>query len=576
MILEKKKQKMLSKRIGYPFFILLLFLFFFFQLTGRDLAEAGNILWTGRYTLELMGKCLLFALPVGGGLCFLFYRLGSRDGENFLYHPVLVHERKAYLIKTAVYFLSVLLCWVPGYLAYFPAICAYDTPVQMGQIMDGYMIDHHPIAHTLILKGCVGLGEGLFESVTVGVGIYAFLQMLLLAGAFTYGLMALEEAGVRRRFIVPIWIYSMIFPFHLYMSVSMTKDTVFSAFFLIQLTAFCKLLREKRNTIRPQSRDMVYLAAAIGMILFRNNGRYAMLVLLGIQLLTLVFAKAQRKLWTRLFLNSLAGFVLGSLLLSGLFAVTNAEQGDRREMLSIPIQQFARTMVYHGGVGVLPEDDNTMQEVDKALINDFILNEAWRDYKPDLADPVKKHTNTYVARYRFGDFVRTYFRLLGQYPGDFINAFLSVNAGYLYVNDTSHATINAEEGRTGRGYIQTEWMEELNTRGLYKDSKWEWLHQVMEVWADENAYLKIPVLKYLFVPGSYLWLYLLFLGYLFLRKRFAMCLPLSLAAGYYGTLLLGPTVQMRYIYPLMIVLPFLVLLQGQSKEDGKGTGIADV
>lgn len=54
-------------------------------------------------------------------------------------------------------------------------------------------------------------------------------------------------------------------------------------------------------------------------------------------------------------------------------------------------------MIYHGGVSVLAEDDNTMDAADKALINDFILDEAYRDYDPGIADPVKRHTNTYVA-----------------------------------------------------------------------------------------------------------------------------------------------------------------------------------
>lgn len=99
-------------------------------------------------------------------------------------------------------------------------------------------------------------------------------------------------------------------------------------------------------------------------------------------------------------------------------------------MLSMPIQQMARCMIYHGGVGVLPEDDGTMSEQDRALVNDFILDEAYRDYDPGIADPVKRHTNTYVVRYRSGDFLRTYFHLLKFYPGDMINAALAVDAGF--------------------------------------------------------------------------------------------------------------------------------------------------
>lgn len=64
-------------------------------------------------------------------------------------------------------------------------------------------------------------------------------------------------------------------------------------------------------------------------------------------------------------------FLYRAFVLSAVFSATHAEQGDRREMLSMPIQQMARCMIYHGGVGVLPEDDGTMSEQDRALVNDL-------------------------------------------------------------------------------------------------------------------------------------------------------------------------------------------------------------
>ncbi|MBQ7926698.1 MAG: hypothetical protein IJ335_10460, partial [Lachnospiraceae bacterium] len=257
----------------------------------------------------------------------------------------------------------------------------------------------------------------------------------------------------------------------------------------------------------------------------------------------------------------------------GLFKVTGAEQGDRREMLSMPIQQLARCMVYHGGVGVLPEDDASMEESHKSLINDFILNEGYREYRPDIADPVKRHTNTYVVRYRIKDFAGTYLALLRQYPGDFINAALATNAGYLYVGDESHAYINASENEKGLGYVQTRFLtEELNSYGVYQASKLPGALAFFERWADDNGYLKLPVLKYLFMPGIFLWLYLLLAGYLILYRKYDKCVPLALVMGYFATMLLGPTVQLRYIYPLMVILPFAAALSLAKPEAGGEPG----
>lgn len=555
------REGLLCAKKGYPLYSLLGFLFVLFCKAEADLAACGNIVWNGSYLLELLAVSLVAGILLGCILCFMSYRLSARERKQEC-GQVFLGQGKVFWIALAL----IVLCWVPCYLAYYPAICAYDTNVQTGQIVDGAYNDHHPIAHTLLVAGAMEAGERLFGDVNTGIALYAALQMLFLAGALAYGISLLNRFRVRRVFRVLLLLYAMLFPFHWYMSISVIKDTVFSAFFLLQVLSFYGILREGGNSRKITGLDISFFIGTLGMILFRNNGKYAMMVLLFFLFLALWKGKQCRRLWGRMFLNAMVAFLAGNLLLTALFRVTNAEQGDRREMLSMPIQQMARCMLYHGGIGVLPEDDATMEEQDKALINDFLLDESYREYRPDISDPVKRHTNTYVPRYRTEEFVTTYLNLLAEYPGDYINAVLAVNAGYLFPGDTTHAVINENGVDKGLGYVQTRWVDaELNPRGIYKDSKWELLHEKLEDWADRNAYLDIPVLKYMFVPGSYLWLYLLLACILILQKRYRMLLPLSPVLGYYITLFLGPTVQLRYLYPLMIVLPFAVLLSpGQS------------
>ncbi len=556
-----------SKLSAYGIFCFLGMLFCFCCLTERDLAIQGNILWTGAYLFKTLGISLLFGGGMGAVLCFFICKGAVRkvSGQD----SARAEERDTFLGGNRwgrVFGLSMGLtfaAWIPAFLAYYPAICAYDAFSQTGQIVENYYIDHHPIFHTLLIKAAMELGERVLGSVNAGIGCYTVCQMLLLAAAFAFGVMMLWKRSVRRSWLYLVQGFCMLYPFHLYMSVSMTKDTVFAAFFLIQLTALCAVMDGGKNP----GMELVFYVGTVGMILFRNNGKYAFLVFFAILFLVFVFGK-QRRLIGRVLLWSAGAFVTGVVLLQGVFYITDAGQGDRREMLSLPIQQFARTMLYHGGVGVMAEDDNTMEERDKALINDFILDQAYRKYRPEFADPVKSSTNTYVARYRWREFISSYLRLFCQYPGDFLNAALAVNAGYLYPGDVSHAYVNAQEGEAaGGGYAQTRWEEEtLNARGIYKDTKWQGLFEAMEAWADENAYLKLPVLKYLFVPGVVFWLYLLLLGCRFVRRERMLCMPLVLGLGYFLTLFLGPTVQLRYIYPVMIGFPFLLLWPGADSS----------
>ena len=84
-----------------------------------------------------------------------------------------------------------------------------------------------------------------------------------------------------------------------------------------------------------------------------------------------------------------------------------------------------------------------------------------------------------------------------------INAALATNAGFLSPFDTTHADVNRVEGRAGLSYVQTRWEEDtLNDRGIYKDSKWPWLFEQLESWAENNSYLRTPVLKYSLRAGK--------------------------------------------------------------------------
>jgi hypothetical protein len=456
-------------------------------------------------------------------------------------------------VRFTLVLLLIILAWLPSYLAYYPGICSYDFSIQLGQIVSGAYNDHHPLLHTLLLKGFMTLGSAVFGDVNAGIGLFALLQMILLAAVFAGGIRMLTCAGVRWSLRLVCMLYAMFFPVNWYMSITLAKDSVFTIFVGGFFLFYYAVLLQRKNSFRPSGWDLGYLTAVLGMILFRNNGRYALMVLLVMQLLTVVFGKQYRKFYARIFCVTLLGLLLGNGGLHLLFQETAAIQGDAREMISVPIQQVARVMVYH-------EDE--LSEQDRALVNEFILYEAYRNYRPEIADPVKGNTVSWVVRYKTKDFMDTYFGLFRRYPGDYLNAALALDAGYLWMGDVSHATINQKfAADAGLGYIQTRWVDgELNERGIYKDSKWPWLREGMEIFANENAYLSQPLLRFLVIPGTYIWAYLLLAGIWIIRRRFILLLPLAFVLGYYITLLLGPAVQLRYLYPLMICLPFLITL----------------
>ena len=559
----------MKRKIEYLIYSILGVLFVFFCMTEGWLAEHGNILWTGKWIVKLLLICLIFGTVLGSVTAFVLYKAEDIAGKK----PLRKNEKKWKLPGAKKTFwlswICTMVCWLPGFLAYYPGINAYDFLIQIGQIQRQEYNAHHPLAHTLLMEGFIQLGDRL-GSGNAGMAAYIFVQMSILAAALAGGIALLRRWNAGTVWLIGLQVLACVMPFHWYMSISATKDTLFTAFMLLFLLMLCGLLRKSDARKQFSLLDGGYVLFGILMILFRNNGIYAIAVLAGFLLLAAVFGKKASKLWIKLLAETVTVILMGSIILSGLSHVTGAVQGDKREMLSMPIQQLARTMVYHGGIGVVVEDDNTIEDTDKALINDFILYEAYKNYRPDISDPVKGNTNTYVFVYRMKDFLKTYLGLFVKYPGDYVNAALAVNAGYLSPFDESHAHINEHEGQVGLGYIQTRWIDP-GVFGLKRDSKLPWIFEKMECYAEENTHLNIPVLKYLLVPGTYLWLSLLLTVWLFLHKKYRLLLPIALILGYYLTLFLGPTVQLRYIYPIMTALPYLAIwacnIMSKEKEN---------
>ena len=351
------------------------FLFLFFQITGHDLATGGNIIWNTAYALKTAGVSLVGGVCLGAGVKWLIpgcrewlaERLTGRfkktveetRRDSGLSAFKGLNPRKIGLGS----FLLIVLCRLPGFLAYYPGICAYDVTLQTGQIVDHNYNTHHPLAHTLLMAGSMKLGEKVFGDANTGIAIMTFLQVLALAAAFAWCMAALWKRKVHRGWLLCLQLSGMFYPFHLYMSVSVTKDAVFSIFFLLQTVLLCEMVLETVTTNVSEGRkrlpvkNIALFIVSVGMQLLRNNGRYAMLVLLAVLLIATVFGKGKRLFYTGLFVNCAVSLIAGTLILAGLVRVTNAQPGDSREMLSMPIQQFARCMLYHGDVGVYAEDD---------------------------------------------------------------------------------------------------------------------------------------------------------------------------------------------------------------------------
>ncbi len=536
---------------------------FLSSISGADAADVGLLSQSPKFLLAVLAGSVF-----GAFLFAVFSFVCKEDTQN---NSSKNHSFLTFLISM----LLIMAVWILFLFAFYPGLVSYDSYIQIGQIFGGEYNEHHPLFHTLSIKFFYNIGFRLFDSANGGIAFYVLCQAMLLAASFSFMLTVMKERlGIK--FYIVFLLVSIFYPYNGFMAVSVTKDIPFTAFMLSALTSMYLVLIGKRRYI------IVLFISLVGCILYRNNGKYAILfmavITFGALILNIITSIRKKvkfdKKYLEILIATVLALIIGVLMLLSCSKLLNATQGDRREMLSVPIQQLSRTYVYHAGVGVKDCDDNTMDSESKALIEEFVLNGGAKLYRADISDPVKSNVNTWVVVNKTKNFVKTYVKLLIKYPADYIKAFFGTNAGYFNPLDKTHMHINevylGEGIKPGTAYVQTGWEESyLATMGIVKDWRLTKAGELLTRIADSNILNRTPIVNLLFVPGTFLFVFVNAMLLLFYRKRYGMLIPASMICGYYITLFLGPTVQLRYIYPVMAASLILFIMCFEKTEEKK-------
>ena len=156
------------------------------------------------------------------------------------------------------------------------------------------------------------------------------------------------------------------------------------------------------------------------MCLFRNQGIYILFALVPVCLLLRL---KKRGLWVCLLvvcLVSQAFFSLSSHVLQ-------IPEGDKREMLCVPMQQMARVCsawASAGGVG-----DNLTQE-QYEIVTELIPPEGMEVYIADAADQVKSHFRTEALAEDFGKYFSNYVEIGRRNPREYLLAWVDLIRPY--------------------------------------------------------------------------------------------------------------------------------------------------
>ena len=516
-------------------------------------------------------KLVELIMAVGFGVAFLpltnkWFALLDRTKEKAQNAE---HSRKTKRRMFWFSLLGIVLCWLPVFLAYYPAIMSYDFHRQSQEASLGYIWfnDHHPLVQTFLIRMFFLLGETI-GSYEVGMAIFSALQMLILAAVLAYSCNVIGRISGKVWPVVAVAVIYGLLTIHPVLAMSMTKDILFTAFFLLLILL---IWERRRLVVRLQGQEVAVtdkrkrislffaiLITGILTLILRNNAIYAFAVF---AIFYILIASGER---LRIALLCVAIIVGGIGCKTGIREAMGAGSGSSAEMFSVIMQQFART-------GQKQYDNLTPEEW--STINRYVDSEFWGDYNPVIADSVKICVTAYCYDAWEEDFPRMlkdWMNIGLHYPNEYIDAFLALTSGYWFLDDVSHAEVLGYGDDTNLGLLYTFNASVSDVfEGVESRSFLPGLLTAYQKIVNGNSYYGWPVLSLLFKPAFYCWLMLLaIVSFLYKKEPKKQLLPL-LPLLYLLTLFLGPVVNFRYIYPITVVVPVLLAEALRVKEDFK-------
>ena len=494
-------------------------------------------------------QLVTFAVLFTGMVCLLWRLLDSSvkrrpKGERRISQIITAVAEKIGGYADILSFLFLLLCWLPVFLAVYPGFFVYDAQDEYIQVATRVFSTHHPLVHVLLLGGMICGVHKLTDSYNLGIACYMVFQMVLAAGIFTFLFSYLRKKGVTRvlRLIGIVWLG--LFPTVVMFTLCSAKDALFTLALLLLLVCLLEMGTEAAF-FESKGWQSLFVVSGMGMMLLRNNGFYAFLVMIPVLLLL-----QKKRRWRLLFLAVCA--VAGCMLVNGgLKAALHADDSEYQELLTVPIQQLARTYKY------APE---VFSGEDREVLYEILDEEALSLYTPRLYDPVKyRFANETFARDK-GKYAKLWLRVGLKKPLIYLNAWWMTSYGFWYPD----TVINVYGGNTVFTFTYKDnsyFGYEVEQPGV-RESKIPWLDEVyrklsLEVWKE-----KVPVVSWLFSPGAMFWLYAFLFAWLLSRGRYELLYPFLPIFLIWLTVLLGPTYLPRYVLFFWYALPlFLAVAQ---------------
>ncbi len=334
-------------------------------------------------------------------------RLGRREAEPAPGVLSMAAALRRWLLPTTA---VLLLGWLPWLVIHYPGGLDGDTVTQLFQ-WRGLLerTNHHPWFDTMVFGLFWDAGSALGD-LRLGLFAYLLLQELATAAGLALAIAYLGRLGMPRGARRALTVAVAVVPVFPLAASVMSKDALAAVFWMPFLVLFVEAVRTRALVLRRPWAAAGLLTLAALLILTKRTNLY---LVLACALVLLVVAVAR----ARLPLAAGAALVVvltGVVWPAAVLQPLGVKPGTGVDILTIPVQQTARTVLAHGD-DLAPEERDA---IDAVLRYDG-LAEA---YDPRRSDRVKGRWNLEATTEQKLAYARTWLGHLVRYPGTYLSA----------------------------------------------------------------------------------------------------------------------------------------------------------
>ncbi len=452
--------------------------------------------------------------------------------------------------KWIIYFLIIIIFWLPAFIAFCPVILSYDGPIQIYAFAIKEMAPstRQPIISTLLLKMFYKIGLNIFNSVSLGMMYYSIFQIIVMSGIFAYTTEFIYKETKNKVITIISLIFYALYPINQLFPLITTKDVMFSGLALLFVIRMYQLTKKENRILE------YILVAILGtlMLLFRNNAVYSLILLIPFIIVILQKNKSKKLviLITLIIITYQISFNL-------LIKIVNGEKDNNREKLSVITQAIARVSRYK---------EKELNEDEKNRIEYYFgnINNLANVYQENLSDATKAIIKTQRVEENRKDFCNLFIQLGIKYPIIYIDSFLKTIEDYWYLQDYALSNIKIQR----RSCLELGFFYITDGKNTICDyNLWPELREMYKKLLEQNYYMKIPIINMMFQPSLYFYILIGSILYLKYKNQADKKIPIIFLFLYFLTCFLGPGGILRYVYINIISTPLIISLL--IKEEGE-------